>query len=97
MLAIMMACQTFIVIWIAEDNDYLQPTLSFKREATTFVAGKKIVVCGRWAPTRKIKTIKQELHVYTNYYRRILKVTAPVTFGLKGRYFRVAVTFGWLK
>ena len=39
-------------------------------------------------------------------YRRIPKVTAPVTFGFsrpKGpllsgsRYFRVAVTFGWLK
>ena len=40
------------------------------------------------------------------WYRRIPKVTAPVTFGFSrpkepllsgSRYFRVAVTFGWLK
>ena len=41
-----------------------------------------------------------------NGYRRIPKVTAPVTFGFSrpkgpllsgGRYFRIAVTFGWFE
>lgn len=38
-------------------------------------------------------TVEQELP------RRIPKVTARVTFGFskRGNYFRVAVTFGWLK